>query len=87
MFGAVKLTKNADLGKYYYSRYGIGFVSCSIIADFHWGNSIIFGVDNSFPKIKTIRKVILVLGEGPIQQLDDTTIAAEAKYSIDFSRS
>ena len=25
LFGAVKLTKNADIDKYKYSRYGIGF--------------------------------------------------------------
>ena len=33
------------------------------------------------------KKDILVLGEGPTQKLDDTTITAEAKYSINFSRS
>ena len=27
LFGSVKLTKNADLDKYKYSRYGIGFDS------------------------------------------------------------
>ena len=34
-----------------------------------------------------IRENILVLGEGPPQGLDDATIMAEAKYSINFSRS
>ena len=29
LFGAVKLSKNADLDKYKYSRYGIGFNSWS----------------------------------------------------------
>ena len=29
LFGSVKLPKNADLGKYKYSSYGIGFDSCS----------------------------------------------------------
>ena len=33
------------------------------------------------------KKDILVLGEGPTQELDDTTITAEAKYSISLSRS
>ena len=33
------------------------------------------------------KKVIIVLGEGPTQRLDGTTITAEAKYSINFSRS
>ena len=33
------------------------------------------------------KKDILVLGKGPTQGLDDTTITAEAEYSINFSRS
>ena len=31
-------------------------------------------------------KDILILGIGPTQGLDDTTLTAEAKYSIHFSR-
>ena len=31
------------------------------------------------------KKDILVLGEGPTQGLDETTITAEAKYYINFS--
>ena len=31
-------------------------------------------------------KYILIVGEGPTQGLDDTTLTAEAKYSINFSR-
>ena len=30
---------------------------------------------------------ILVLGEGPTQVLDDTTLTAEAKYPINFTQS
>ena len=33
------------------------------------------------------KKVILVPGEGPTQGLNNTAITAEAKYSINFSRS
>ena len=33
------------------------------------------------------KKDILVLGEGPTEVLYDTTITAEAKHSINFSRS
>ena len=50
MFGAVKLTKNANPNKYSYSGYGIGFDSRSLfsIANFDWDKSvIIFGVDVS----------------------------------------
>ena len=32
-------------------------------------------------------KDILILGEGPTQQLDDTTLTAEAKYPINFTQS
>ena len=32
-------------------------------------------------------KDILILGEGPIQGLDDTTLTAEAKYPINFTQS
>ena len=32
-------------------------------------------------------KDILILGEGPTQGLDDTTLTLEAKYLINFSRS
>ena len=30
-------------------------------------------------------KDILILVEGPTQELDDTTLTAEAKYSINFT--
>ena len=32
-------------------------------------------------------KNILILGGGPAQELDDTTLTAEAKYSINFTQS
>ena len=32
-------------------------------------------------------KNILILGEGPTQGLDDTTLTAEAKYPINFTQS
>ena len=32
-------------------------------------------------------KSILILGKGPTQRLDDTTVIAEAKYSINFTQS
>ena len=50
LFGSVKLTKNADLDKYKYSIYGIGFDSRSefLFTDGHLGkNVIIFGADMS----------------------------------------
>ena len=75
LFGAVKLTKNADIGKYGYSGYEIGF-------DRHWSfsfgngvgkNVIIFGVDiSSSAKIDNIRRL-------------ERTLRAEKLYSINFT--
>ena len=51
MFRAVKLTKNADLNKHFYSGYGIGFGSRSLISipNFNWGkNAIICEVNMNF---------------------------------------
>ena len=50
MFGAVTLTKNADIDKYQYSGYGIGFNrrgSFSFPGGGFGSNIIIFGVDMS----------------------------------------
>ena len=46
-----------------------------------------FGIDNSFSEhIDNNKSRSIVLGEGPTQGIDDTTISVEAKYSINFSR-
>ena len=50
LFGAVTLTKNADIEKYKYSDYGIGFdrrSSFSFPDDAYGRNVLIFGVDMS----------------------------------------
>ena len=90
MFEAVKLTKNADPDKYKYSGYSIGFDSHSefSLPDGSMGkNVIIFEVDmSSSVHIDNKNKDILILGKGPTQGLDDTTLTAEAPYSINFSR-
>ena len=91
LFGNVKITKNTDPDKYNYSRYGIVFDSRSLfsVPNFDWGkNVIIFGVDmSSSMHTDNKNKDILILCNGPTQGLDDTTLAAEAEYSINFSRS
>ena len=70
MFGAVKLTKNANPNKYSYLGYGIGCDSCSLISipNFDWGkNPIIFGVDmSSSVHASNKNKDILILGKGRI---------------------
>ena len=49
---------------------------------------ITFGVDiSSSVHIDNKGKDILILGVGPPEGLDDTTLAAEAQYSINFSGS
>ena len=89
MFGTAKLNKNTDPDKHSYPGYGIGFDSCSLSSHSNFDfakNVIIFGVDNSSSvRIDNKRKDILVLGESPMQGLDNTTITAEAKYSINFT--
>ena len=88
MFGAVSLTKHADIDQYKYSGYGIGFDKKG---EFTFGNAfgrncIIFGVDmSSSVQIDNKKKDILILGKGPTQELDGTTLTAEKLYSINFT--
>ena len=50
-------------------------------------NVIIFGADmSSSMNVDNKNKDILILGQGPTQGLDDTTLTAEALYSINFTR-
>ena len=80
LYGSVKLTKNADLHNYKYSGYIIGFVSrweFSLPDGTMGENVIIFGVDvSSSVHVDNKVKDILILGEGPTQGLDDTTLTA-----------
>ena len=91
LFGSVKLTKNADLDKYKYTGYGIGFDSCgeySLLNRSVGKNVIIFGVDmNSSMHIDNKGKDILILGKGPKKGLDSTTFKAEVIYPINFTKS
>ena len=72
MFGAVKLTKKADLDKYKYSRYDAGF---DLRSELPWkdgsvGSVIIFEVDNNSSVHNDGRnKNILVLGERRTQSI------------------
>ena len=87
MFGAVTLAKNADINKYKYSGFGIGF---DRRGSFSFGNGvgrnvIIFGVDMSLStKIDNRTKDILIFGKGPTQGLE-RTLRAEKMYSINFT--
>ena len=90
LFSWVKLTKNTDIKKCKYSGYGIGFDSKGT---FMFSNSqfacnvIIFGADmSSSVHVDNKIKDILILGEDPNQGVDGTTLTAEKKYSIKFTK-
>ena len=90
LFGNVRITKNTDSNKYSCSGCGIRFDSHSLILLPHdWGkNAIIFGADmSSSVHVNNKNKDILILGKGKTKGLDNTTVTAEAKYAINFSRS
>ena len=73
LFGAVTLTENADIDKYGYSGYGIGFdrkSSFSFPGGGFGQNVIIFGVDmSSSVHVDNKKKDILILGKGATQRL------------------
>ena len=85
VFGAVTLTKNANIDKYGYSCYGIGFDrrgSFSFPSGRFGQNVLIFGVDMSFSAhIDNKKKDILVLGIGPTQGLEHTLTADKNVFS------
>ena len=85
MFGAVKLTKNADIEKYKYSGYGTGLDRQEIfsIGNGFGCNVIIFGVDmSSSVYIYNKKKDILILDEGLTQGLYGTTLTAEKNIQL-----
>ena len=89
LFGAVILTKDADIDKYRYSGYGIGFDrrgSFSFLGGGFGQNVIIFGKNmSSSPHIDNKGKDILILGHGPTQGLGENSLTAEKMYSINFA--
>ena len=88
LFGAVTLTKTADIEKYGYSGFGIRFArrpSLSFPGNGFGQNVLIFGVDmSSSSHIDNKKNNILVLGKGPAQSPEDT-LTAEKMYSISFT--
>ena len=80
LFGVVKLTENANPNKCSYSGYEIGFDSHTpfLIPNFDWGKNVVnCGVDMSS----------FVHANKKNKGLDNTSLTAETKYSINFSRS
>ena len=88
IFGAVSLAKNADIDKYKYSGYGIGFDRHGFFSHPSGGtgrNAIILRVDmSSSSKIDNRKKDNLIFGKDPPQGLEDI-LNAEKMYSINFS--
>ena len=82
------MTKNADIDKYKYSGYGIGF---DRKGEFSFSNGfgrncIIFGADMSSSSHANNKKSnILVIGKDFVQGINGTTIYAEKFYSINFT--
>ena len=79
LFGAVTLTRNADIDKYGYSGYEVGFNRRSSFSFPGGGfglNVLIFGADmSSSAHIDNKKKDILVLGKGPKQGSEHALIA------------
>ena len=88
LFGAVTLTKSADIEKCKHSGYDIGFdrsSSFSFPSDGFGQNVLICGADMSTSRdIDNKKKDILVLGRVPTQGFESTLIA-QKMYSINFT--
>ena len=82
------MTKNADIEKYGYSRYRIGFDRHGSFSFLGIGlglNVIIFGLDmSSSTKIDNRKKDILIFGKGLTQGLEHL-LSVEKMYSINFT--
>ena len=93
LFGAMKITKNADTSKYNYKGYGICFDESEEFT--HSGNfsdtadgrnEIIFGVDMSFSKYANNKaNNIYVMGKDYIQKINNTKIYAGKIYYRNFT--
>ena len=85
----MKMTKNADTGKYKYQGHGMRFDLSGVFGHPNGGdgkNVIIFRVDMTNSKHANNKtKDVLVLGHGLIQKIDDTTIYAEKMYLPNFT--
>ena len=87
LFGAVSLTKNADIDKHKYSGYGIGFDRRNVylFGDGFGRNVITFGVNmSSSVHIDNKGEYILISCEGPTQGLENK-LTAEKLCSINFT--
>ena len=83
LFGAVSLTRNADIDRYGYSGHRIGFDRHGSFLFLGIGlgwNVIVFGADmSSLTKIDNRKKYILILAKSPTEGLEHT-LNAEKNY-------
>ena len=90
LFGAVKSAKNADIDKYRYFGYGIGFDGRGSYSHPSGGNGrdvIIFGVDMTSPiRVDDKGKKILILRKCPTQGLGEHSLSPQKMYSIIFTK-
>ena len=89
LFGAVSITKNADIDKNKYSGYRIGFDRTGVYLlpdDSFDRNVVISGVDmSSAAHVDNKGKDILIVGTGPTKGLGKHSLTAEKMYSINFT--
>ena len=72
LFGAVILTKNADIDKYKYSGYRIDRVCVYLVGNGFGRNVIIFGVDiSSSVHVDNKGKDILILRKDPTHRIGE----------------
>ena len=86
LFGAIKLTKNADIDKCKYFVYGIGFDrrGTSSFPSGQFGCYVrIFRIDlSSSVHVDNKKKYISILGEGPTQGLDGASLTVEKSIRL-----
>ena len=90
LFGAIKITENADTSKYKYKGYGICFDEGGSFSKGNISNGknvLIFGVDgSSLVHANNKANNIYVMGDLFVQGINDTTIYAEKIYSQNFTQ-
>ena len=82
------MTKHVDIDQCKYSGYGTGFdrKGAFSVGNGVCKNCIIFGVDmSSSVHVDNKKKYILILGKGPTQGLDGSTLTAEKLHLINFT--
>ena len=91
LFGSATLNKNTDLDKFKFTDYDIEFDSRLkfLFTDGSYRKKgTVFGANmSSSVHVDNKGNDTLILGEGPIQGLDDRTLTAEVKYPINYTRS